>query len=198
MGRAHAVLDAVGLRFVRKKTRLLFRADIQRARFGAGQPCVRGGVAGVSEGTAGLAEEKSHAREKGEEGRETLERRQRERREEATARLVPHGLSILNIARHCLKEQEREKNGSAGQSVSAGTKGAARRFKHWLGKRNPRLGTLWRSGGGLRQTCGSGRSNFPGWRIGRALSSLSGNSETAFFRYASGAVAPRLHDGRSI
>lgn len=44
---------------------------------------------------------------KQEEEREELERRQKKRREATTVRLASHGLSILNIARHFLKEQER-------------------------------------------------------------------------------------------
>ena len=54
------------------------------------------------------AEEKRQARKKREEEQEELKRRQQDRREAATARLVQHGLSVLNIARHFLKEQERE------------------------------------------------------------------------------------------
>lgn len=60
-----------------------------------------------------LTEKKCHARKKREEEREEQERRQRERQEAATARLAPHGLSVLNIARHFLKEQEQEEKSDA-------------------------------------------------------------------------------------
>lgn len=92
-----------------------------------------------------LAEKKCHARKKREEEREALEQRQRERREAATARLAPHGLSILNIARHFLKEQEREEKAALRDRHAQSEKPERfRRFKHWLGKRSPRLANLWR------------------------------------------------------
>ncbi|EGW50024.1 hypothetical protein HMPREF1022_02967 [Desulfovibrio sp. 6_1_46AFAA] len=91
------------------------------------------------------AEKKRHARKKREEEREELERRQRERRETAIARLAPHGLSILNIARHCLKKQEREENAALRDKAFQPEQAERlRRFKHWLGKRSPRLANLWR------------------------------------------------------
>lgn len=92
-----------------------------------------------------LAEKKRHARKKREEEREELEQRQRERREAATARLAPHGLSILNIARHFLKEQEqKEKAALRDWRDQTGETERLPRFKHWLGKSNPYLGNLWR------------------------------------------------------
>ena len=92
-----------------------------------------------------LTEEQYHARVKREEEREALERRQRERREAATARLATHGLSMLNIARHFLKEQKRqEKAALREQQVQSEQTQRLPRFKHWLGKRSPHLGNLWR------------------------------------------------------
>lgn len=92
-----------------------------------------------------LAEEQYHARVKREEEREALERRQRERREAATVRLARHGLSVLNIARHFLKEQEREEKAALRDRQSQAEKPERLpRFKHWLGKRSPHLGNLWR------------------------------------------------------
>ena len=92
-----------------------------------------------------LAEEQYHARVKREEERETLERRQKERREAATVRLASHGLSVLNIARHFLKEQEREEKATLRDRQSQAEKPERLpRFKHWLGKRSPHLGNLWR------------------------------------------------------
>ena len=90
-------------------------------------------------------EEKHNARERREKEREELERRQRERREAATARLARHGLSVLNIARHFLKEQEqREKETLLHWQSQQGLQERLPRFKHWLGKRSPYLGNLWR------------------------------------------------------
>ena len=90
-------------------------------------------------------EEKHNARERREKEREELARRQRERREAVTARLASHGLSVLNIARHCLKEQEREEKAALLDRLAQSEKpDLLPRFKHWLGKRNPYLGNLWR------------------------------------------------------
>ena len=92
-----------------------------------------------------LAEEKRHAQKQQKEEREELKRRQRERRETATARLASHGLSILNIARHCLKEQEREEKAALRDRQSQSEKPKRLpRFRHWLGKQSPRLANLWR------------------------------------------------------
>ena len=92
-----------------------------------------------------LAEEQYHARVKREEEREALERRQKERREAATVRLARHELFILNIARHFLKEQERQEKAALRDRQSQAEKPERLpRFKHWLGKRSPHLGNLWR------------------------------------------------------
>lgn len=92
-----------------------------------------------------LAEENRYARKKREEERHELEQRQKERREAATVHLARHGLSVLNIARHFLKEQEREENAALReQQVQSEQTQRLPRFKHWLGKRSPHLGNLWR------------------------------------------------------
>ena len=92
-----------------------------------------------------VAEEKRRARKKREEEREELERRQQERRETASAHLARHGLSMLNIARHFLKEQEREEREEV-WNKSASTEQATQlpRFKYWLGKRDAYRANLWR------------------------------------------------------
>ena len=92
-----------------------------------------------------VAEEKRHARKKREEDREELKRRQQERRETASARLARHGLLVLNIARHFLKEQEREEREEVrNKSASTGQATQHPRFKYWLGKCTPYLANLWR------------------------------------------------------
>ena len=96
-----------------------------------------------------MAEEKRRARKKREEEeeeeREELERRQQERREAASARLARHGLSILNIARHFLKEREREEWEQI-RNKPTSTKQAIQlpRFKYRLGKRDAYRANLWR------------------------------------------------------
>lgn len=81
-----------------------------------------------------LVEEQYHAKVKREEEREALERRQKERREAATVRLARHGLSVLNIARPFLKEQEREEKAALRDRQSQAEKPERLpRFKHWLG-----------------------------------------------------------------
>ena len=92
-----------------------------------------------------LAEKNRYARKKREEERHELEQRQKERREAATVRLASHGLSLLNIARHFLKGQEREEKATLRDRQAQSEKtGRLRRFKHWLGKRSPRQANLWR------------------------------------------------------
>ncbi len=59
--------------------------------------------------------------------------------------LAQHELSVLNIARHFLKEQEREEKAALRDRQAQSEKPERlRRFKPWLGKRSPRLGNLWR------------------------------------------------------
>jgi len=92
-----------------------------------------------------VAEEKRRARKKREEEREELERRQQEHRETATAHLARHGLSVLNIARHFLKEQEREEKMALwDKQVQPEQKQRLPRFKHWLGRRDAYRANLWR------------------------------------------------------
>lgn len=92
-----------------------------------------------------LAEERLLAEKRQEEEREELEQSQRERREATAARLARHGLSILNIARHFLKEQEREEKAALRDRQSqSGQTERLPRFKYWLGKASPHLGNLWR------------------------------------------------------
>ncbi|WP_300686494.1 relaxase/mobilization nuclease domain-containing protein [uncultured Bilophila sp.] len=69
--------------------------------------------------------------------------RQHARRDSALAALARHELSVLNIARHCLKKQE-EETAQARQNLPPRKIPPVRRFKHWLGKRSPRLASLWR------------------------------------------------------
>lgn len=90
-----------------------------------------------------LTEERRLARAKREEEREKLEQRQKERREAVTARLAQHGLSMLNIARHFLKEQEQEEKAALRDRQFRSEKPERlRRFKPWLGQRSPHLGNL--------------------------------------------------------
>ena len=92
-----------------------------------------------------LAEEKRRARKKRGEEREELERRQQERREATTAHLARHGLSVLNIARHFLKEQEKEeKTALRDKQAQLEQKQRLPRFKYWLGKRDAYRANLWR------------------------------------------------------
>ena len=92
-----------------------------------------------------LAEENRYARKKREEKRYELEQRQRERRETATTRLASHGFSLLNIARHFLKEQEREEKAALrDRQVQSEQTQRLPRFKYWLGRRDAYRANLWR------------------------------------------------------
>lgn len=91
-----------------------------------------------------------------------MERRQRERREAATGRLARHGLSLLNIARHFLKEQEREEKAALrDRPFQPEQPERLRRFKHWLGKRSPYLGNLWRFRRRIAPGVGVRKFEFP-------------------------------------
>ena len=68
---------------------------------------------------------------------------QREHRETTLARLARHGLSMLNIARHFLKEQQKEELRALRQAMPRREKPLPRFWK-WLGERNPRLASLWK------------------------------------------------------
>jgi hypothetical protein len=69
--------------------------------------------------------------------------RQREERAAATSSLARHGLHILNIARHFLKQQQREELARLRAAPPTPRK-RLRIFKRWLGERNPWLAGLWR------------------------------------------------------
>ena len=90
------------------------------------------------------AEERRTARQRNAEAMALFALRQRERRESACAALARHGLSMLNIARHCLKLQEQEECARARASLPALDTVPLPRFKHWLGKRHPRRAMLWK------------------------------------------------------
>lgn len=98
-----------------------------------------------------LSEERRLARKKREEDRETLEQQQRKRRDTATARPASHGLPLLNITRHCLKEQKRGKKRRYGTS--------------WFSQ-NRRNGSL---------------TSSTGWVSAMSISPISGFSATIWF-----------------
>jgi hypothetical protein len=69
--------------------------------------------------------------------------RQREERAAAASSLARHGIHILNIARHFLKQQQREELARLRADPPAPRK-RLRIFKCWLGERNPWLAALWK------------------------------------------------------
>ncbi len=119
--------------------------------------------------------------------------RQHARRDSALAALARHELSVLNIARHCLKKQE-EETAQARQNLPPRKIPPVRRFKHWLGKRSPSQSVAVQTADYARHA-GQAVRVSQDRRIGRSLPCLSGNGETTFFRYAFGTVASGLHDG---
>jgi hypothetical protein len=68
---------------------------------------------------------------------------QREHRKNSLARLARHGLPILNIARHFLKEQRKEELRALRRDMPLREKPLPRFWK-WLGERNPRKASLWK------------------------------------------------------
>lgn len=129
----------------RVHARLLLPANIPQARPGACQPRLPGGVAGVSEGAAETERGKTQRQRKTGEGTGRAGTEAAGTPGSGYGRLARHGLSLLNIARHFLKEQERrEKEALLHWQAPQGLQERLPRFKHWLGKRSPHLGNLWR------------------------------------------------------
>ena len=138
-----------------------------------------------------LAEERRLAGKKREEEREKLEQRQKERREATTTRLASHGLSMLNIARHFLKEQEREEKAALRDRQSQAEKPERlRRFKSWLGKRSPHLGNLWRFRRRIAPGVEVRKREFP--RIGKVASPYVAYREMVKKRFPEKMDASRL------
>ncbi|WP_165072730.1 relaxase/mobilization nuclease domain-containing protein [Desulfovibrio sp. ZJ200] len=138
-----------------------------------------------------LAEERLLAEKRKEEEWEELEQRQRERREAATARLARHGLSILNIVRHFLKEQEREEKAALRDRQSQAEKPERLpRFKHWLGKASPHLGNLWRFRRRLAPGVEVRKRTFP--RVGTLASPYAAYREMVKKRFPEKMDASRL------
>ena len=138
-----------------------------------------------------LAEENHYARKKREEERHELEQRQRERREAATVHLARHGFSVLNIARHFLKEQEREENAALREKqVQSEQTKRLPRFKHWLGKRSPHLGNLWRFRKRISPGVEVRQRDFP--RVGTLASPYTAYREMVKKRFPEKMDASRL------
>lgn len=74
--------------------------------------------------------------------RRRIRERQREQRRKSLAALAPHGLPMLNIARHFLKEQQREERERLREETPKPTPLGS--FKYWLGRKSNRLANLWR------------------------------------------------------
>lgn len=137
-----------------------------------------------------LAEERRLTEKRQEEEWEALEQSRQERREEA-ASLAQYGLSVLIIARHFLKEQEREEEAALRerQSQSEQTE-RIRRFKHWLGKRSPRLGNLWSFRERIAPDVEVGKREFP--RVGTLASPYIAYREMVKRRFPEPMDASRL------
>ena len=138
-----------------------------------------------------LAEERRLAREKQEECREALEQRQQERRETATARLAQHGLSVLNIARHFLKEREREERAEI-RNKPASTEQATQlpRFKYWLGKHDAYRANLWRFRKRIAPGVEVRKREFP--KVGTLTSPYAAYREMVKKRFPEKMAASRL------
>ena len=65
--------------------------------------------------------------------RRRIRERQREQRRKSLAALAPHGLPMLNIARHFLKEQQREERERLREETPKPTPLGS--FKYWLGRK---------------------------------------------------------------
>lgn len=90
-----------------------------------------------------LAEEYRLEKERRREAERLQKEEQRQERQTILTRVAPHGLPMLNIARHFLmlqqqsqKAENKKKQGKARHSLP--------RFKHWLARKSPWLAQLWR------------------------------------------------------
>lgn len=138
-----------------------------------------------------MAEEKRRARKKREEEQEELEQRQQERRETATAHLAQHGLSVLNIARHFLKEQEREeKTALWDKQGQPEQKQRFPRFKYWLGKHDAYRANLWRFRKRIAPGVEVRKREFP--KVGTLTSPYAAYREMAKKRFPEKMAASRL------
>ena len=73
-----------------------------------------------------------------------LEReKEQQERKTALARIAPHGLPILNIARHCMMLQQKSRKAEKRKERVKSRKRAPH-FKNWLAQKNQRLAQLWR------------------------------------------------------
>jgi hypothetical protein len=115
--------------------------------------------------------------------------RQREERTAAASSLARHGLHILNIARHFLKQQQREELARLRTDQPKPSK-PLRIFKRWLGERNPWLAALWK----LRRRILYGMNvkpfQFP--KIGNMASPYSAYREIMVKRFPEKMDASRL------
>jgi len=90
-----------------------------------------------------LAVERSLEQERRREAAHWEKVEQRQERKMVLARVAPHGLPMLNIARHFLMlQQQRQKAENRKKQVKP--RHSLPRFKHWLAQKSHRLGQLWR------------------------------------------------------
>lgn len=94
------------------------------------------------------------------ENRQREQEEQRQERQKILVRVAPHGLSLLNIARHFLmlqqqsqKKEKRKKQAKEHRSLP--------HFKHWLAQKSPWLGQLWRLRGRITPDMQVRQVRFP-------------------------------------
>ena len=85
---------------------------------------------------------------------------QREYRRKALASLAPHGVSVLNIARHCLAAQMREAMCQRRAELPKPEQPLPR-FRTWLAGQNPRLAALFKYRRRLTSGMNAERREFP-------------------------------------
>ena len=90
-----------------------------------------------------LAEERHLEHERCTENRQREKEAQQQERQAVLARMAPHGLPLLNIARHFLLLQQQSQK-TEKKKKQAKVRHSLPRFKHWLAQKNHRLGQLWR------------------------------------------------------
>jgi hypothetical protein len=74
-----------------------------------------------------------------------IREQQRQQRRESLAALAPHGLPMLNIARHFLKEQQQtEKKQVLEKMPTMQQRRPVGSFRQWLGRKSRLLANLWR------------------------------------------------------
>ena len=86
--------------------------------------------------------------------------KQRHEREATLARIAPYGISVLNIARHCMLVQQQGQKAERKKQQHRDSHKLPR-FKHWLASKNQWLAQIWRFRNRIAPDMWVKQYNFP-------------------------------------